>query len=100
MMRRVAAALFVAGMGVAPLATAGQPCAFALRPFAEGSVSCQAGRQFRCVNGTWQEIGTTCADIDPRESGDQVGPGVDAPRVKQPPVEQPAPPRIERSRTP
>ena len=100
MMRRVAAALFVAGMGAASMATAGQPCAFALRPFAEGSVSCQAGRQLRCANGTWQEIGTTCADVDPRESGVQVRPAVDVPGVKQPGVEQPAPPRIERSRAP
>jgi hypothetical protein len=101
MTRWVAAALlFVAGMGVAPMAMAGQPCWFAWRAFAEGSVSCQSGRQFRCVNQTWQEIGTTCADVDPRESGAQVRPGVNAPLVKQPAVEQPAPPRMDRSRMP
>ena len=100
MMRWVGAALLLAGVGIEPMATAGEQCAFALRAFAEGAVSCQAGRQFRCVNGTWREIGTTCADVDPRESGVQVRPGVNVPLVKQPAVEQPAPSRIERPRTP
>jgi hypothetical protein len=100
MMMRWTVLAFVAGMGIAAVAHAGgKPCSFALRSFEDGAVSCQDGRQFRCADGAWQSVGTTCAREDPGNSGTGVHPGVNEPAVKEPSVKepsvkQPAPPRV------
>jgi hypothetical protein len=86
---------FIAGVGLAAAAdAAGKPCSFALRSFSDGAVSCQGGRQFRCADGAWQNVGTACADEDPGDSGTGVRPGVNEPAVKEPSVKQPAVPRV------
>ena len=88
-MMRWRAALVVAVMGIGSgAAAAGKDCAFHLRAFSDGAVSCQGGRQFRCADGAWQSIGTACADADPAGTG-RVGPGVSEPAVKKPSVSQP-----------
>ena len=84
----VTAALGIVG---AP-ALAGPVCSYNWRAYSEGSTSCQSGQQFRCVNGSWQNVGTQCADDDPGDSGSRVQPGVNEPRVKDPSVKQPAAP--------
>jgi hypothetical protein len=89
-------ALFAVALGITRIATAGQQCSFAWRPFSEGAVTCQGGQQFRCVDGTWQGVGITCADADPREAGVQVHPSVNVPAVRQPTVDQPGPPHVDR----
>ena len=91
MMMRWTIALFVMSIGIASVAQAsGNPCLFALRSFSDGAVSCQGGRQFRCANGDWQSIGTTCADADPTDSGVRVRPGVSQPSVNDPTVKVPS----------
>jgi hypothetical protein len=95
MMMRWIAMAFVAGLGIAAVAhAAGKPCSFALRSFGDGAVSCQGGRQFRCADGAWQNVGSTCADEDPGDAGAGVRPGVNEPRVKEPGVKQPGPPSV------
>jgi hypothetical protein len=95
MMMRWTAALFVVAMGFATTAAAaGQQCSFGWRPYSEGSVSCQSGRQFRCVNGAWQDVGTGCADEDPGDSGTRVQPGVNEPTVRDPSLNQPVVPKV------
>jgi hypothetical protein len=63
-----------------------------MQPFAEGTTTCQKGRQFRCVGGGWQDVGTTCADEDPGDFGVKVQPGVNEPKVREPSVRQPGRP--------
>jgi hypothetical protein len=93
---RWATLTFVVGMGVASVAhAAGRPCSLAWRPFGDGSVSCQSGRQFRCVDGSWQPVGTSCAGEEQADSGLGVRPEVEQPAVQQPAVVQPAVPRAE-----
>ena len=103
-MMRWLALMFVAGMGMASGAQAdGKPCSFDWKPFPDGSVSCQDGQQFRCADGAWQSIGTACAREDPTASGSGVRPGVNAPTVKEPTVNdsnQPAVPRVDQPPTP
>jgi hypothetical protein len=40
-------------------------CIYAAVNFSDGAVSCQSGRQFRCSNGTWQDLGMPCAAPPP-----------------------------------
>jgi hypothetical protein len=99
MAMRWIAALFAVIVGSSPMAAAGRQCSFALRPFSEGAVTCQGGHQFRCMDGTWQAIGTTCAEAG-SEAGMEVHPGVNVPVVRQPSVDQPAPPHVDRPDAP
>jgi hypothetical protein len=94
MMRWMAALLLLVPTGVASVAAAGKQCSYAWKPFADGSVSCQGGRQFRCADGAWQDVGTTCADADPADEGVRVRPGVNEPTVKDPSVRQPGTPGV------
>ena len=73
--------------------TMGAPCAYRGQPFAEGDVSCQDGRQFRCAGGKWNAIGTECADTDPGDAGVKVRPGVTEPAVRKPGVREPSSPK-------
>ena len=41
-------------------ATAAGSCAWNSVTFSDGSLSCQAGKQFRCSNGTWNQAGGSC----------------------------------------
>ena len=79
-------------VGAASVATAA-PCAYRGQPFAEGDVSCQDGRQFRCAGGKWDPIGTECADTDPGDAGVKVRPGVTEPAVREPGVREPSSPK-------
>lgn len=82
--------LLIVVMGIAAEAVAaGKDCAFAMRSFSDGSVSCQGGRQFRCADGAWQGIGTACADAAPGGTDVRVSPGVKEPAVRKPSVNQP-----------
>jgi len=92
MTMRWTGALLVMAVAIASEAAAGNPCSYAWRPYKEGAVSCQNGRQFRCADGAWQDIGTTCADEDPGSEGAAVRPGVNVPAVKDPSVRQPGAP--------
>ena len=87
-MMRSRTLLMVVVMGIAAeAAAAGKDCAFDMRAFSDGAVSCQGGRQFRCANGSWQSIGTTCADAGGADV--RVRPGVHEPAVRKPSVNQP-----------
>ena len=77
-MRMSLLALWAVVVGAASVAMAA-PCAYRGQPFAEGDVSCQDGRQFRCAGGKWSPIGTECADTDPGDAGVEVRPGVTEP---------------------
>jgi len=41
-------------------ATAPGSCAWNSVTYSDGSLSCQAGQQFRCSNGTWNQAGGSC----------------------------------------
>lgn len=41
-------------------ATAPGNCSWNSVIYSDGAVSCQAGQQFRCGNGTWNQQGGTC----------------------------------------
>jgi hypothetical protein len=103
-MTRWLAVMVVAGLGIASVAQAdGKPCSYAWKPFADGSVSCQDGQQFRCADGAWQNVGTACADADPGDAGVAVRPAVNEPTVKDPrdpSFNQPAAPRVEQPPAP
>jgi len=58
------------------------------QPFSEGTVSCQHGRQLRCVGGKWEDVGSECADDDPGDAGVEVRPGVGEPAVAEPAVRE------------
>jgi len=59
--------------------------------FSSGSISCENGKQYRCVAGSWQPNGLECADTNADE--DQPGLDVD-PSRSAPGVRQPAPPAV------
>jgi hypothetical protein len=42
-----------------PMAMA-RPCQFGGLSYATGAASCQAGAQYRCEDGAWRSLGTTC----------------------------------------
>lgn len=42
-----------------PVATP-RPCTYGPAAFSHGSMSCQGGYQFRCLDGTWQGLNTLC----------------------------------------
>jgi len=88
-MRKPLVALCAVVVGTASVAAAA-PCSYRLRPFSEGSVSCQSGTQFRCVGGKWESVGTQCADEDPGDGGVTVQPGVNEPKVREPGVRGPS----------
>jgi hypothetical protein len=41
-------------------ATAAGSCSWNSVTYSDGSLSCQAGQQFRCSNGTWNQAGGSC----------------------------------------
>ena len=94
MRTRIFAAMLLLLLGPATGTVLGQgkQCMFANEFFSPGDVSCQAGKQFRCVAGSWQAVGTECSDdaADADEEGLEVDPGVRSPKVKEPPVKEPA----------
>jgi hypothetical protein len=62
-------------------AAADAQCMYGGRFYGPGAMSCQAGAQARCVDGSWKMTGSQCADqaADPPGKEDQPG-------VVQPPV--------------
>lgn len=70
-------------------------CMYAGQFFSPGAVACQSGRQFRCVAGVWQAVGSDCADRDAAVDQPAIldDPGDQAPAVRQPavPGEPPVP---------
>jgi hypothetical protein len=76
-------------LGTASVAAAA-PCSYRMQAFSEGTTSCQSGTQFRCVGGSWQNVGTQCADGDPGDAGVRVDPGVNQPKVREPGVREPS----------
>jgi hypothetical protein len=40
--------------------TAAGSCTWNSVVYSDGSLSCQAGQQFRCSNGTWNQAGGSC----------------------------------------
>ena len=99
-MSRWVAALFVLAVGTGYVHAADKQCAYDMQVFGEGTTTCQKGRQFRCVGGGWKDVGTTCADEDPVDSGVKVEPGVDEPKVREPSVQRPAAPSINPPQVP
>ena len=80
-MTKTTIAILVA-MGLPAVTAAQAPqCMYAERFFSSGSVSCQSGREFRCVEGAWKSVGVECADD---------GAGVKVPGVNEPPVRSPS----------
>jgi hypothetical protein len=88
-MRKPLIALCAIVVGTASVAAAA-PCSYRMQAFSEGAVSCQSGTQFRCVSGSWQNVGTQCADQDPGDAGVKVQPGVNQPTVGGPAVREPS----------
>jgi hypothetical protein len=41
-------------------ATAPGSCSWNSTTYSDGSMSCQAGQQFRCSNGTWNQAAGSC----------------------------------------
>ena len=83
-------AVAVASMVGTASVAAGAVCSYRMQAFSEGTTSCQNGRQFRCSGGTWQDVGTNCADEDPGDAGVKVQPGVNQPSVREPSVREPS----------
>jgi hypothetical protein len=42
------------------VASAGRSCAYAGTEYTQGTMSCQAGYQYRCNNGTWDSVNVAC----------------------------------------
>ena len=76
-------------LGTASVVT-GAVCSYRMQAFAEGTTSCQSGRQYRCSGGKWEDVGTNCADEDPGDGGVNVQPGVNQPTVREPGVREPS----------
>ena len=53
------------------------------------SMSCQAGAEAQCVNGSWKLTGSECAGQAADPSDEEAEPGVVGPRVGEPQVVQP-----------
>jgi hypothetical protein len=55
-----------------PIAAA-RPCTFGSLSYLTGAASCQAGAQYRCEDGTWRSLGTTCpigdSPVQPAQDG-------------------------------
>jgi hypothetical protein len=44
-----------------PAATAGPACSLGVTAYSNGTLSCQAGSQYQCINGVWQRLeGSSC----------------------------------------
>jgi hypothetical protein len=72
----------------------GGQCMYGGQVFASGAVSCQEGKQQKCVAGSWRPNGLDCA-VAPADSDEpllRVDPGRGAPAVREPNVGQPAAP--------
>jgi hypothetical protein len=72
----------------------GDQCMYGGQVFTSGTVSCQDGKQQKCVAGTWQPNGLDCA-VAPADSDEpllRVDPSRGAPAVREPNVGQPAAP--------
>ena len=52
-------------MLVTDLCFAISDCIYSGVNFSDGSVSCQAGHQFRCSDGTWLDLNVTCTAAPP-----------------------------------
>ena len=101
-MRRVLAPMLLTlAFGATGALGQGDQCMYAEQFFPPGSISCQNGKQYRCVAGSWQPKGLECADTkaDDDQEGLELDPGAAAPKVRQPGlrdrgVTQPAPPTV------
>src|SRR5206468_4293864 len=91
--------LLVLVLGARQAPGQGSQCMYASQYFNSGSISCQNGKQYRCVAGSWQANGLGCSDtkadadqpalnVDPSRGA----PGVRQPGVGDPGVRQPAQP--------
>ena len=69
-------------------------CMYAQQSFSPGEVSCQGGRQYRCVARAWQPTGLDCADTYGDEEGLHVNPSRQSPKVREPGVAQPPSPAV------
>ena len=56
-------------------------CMYGGQFYGPGAMSCQAGAQARCVDGSWKMTGSECADQKADPSGKEAQPGVVQPRV-------------------
>lgn len=85
-MRVLTATAMMVALWARGAAGQGSKCMYANEFFTPGSVSCQNGRQYRCVAGSWQPNGLECADTkaDADEAGVDVDPSRRAPKVRQP----------------
>lgn len=86
-MRTLIVALGLGILLVGRTAGADDGCPWNGTLYGEGSMSCQAGAQARCVDGRWKRTGSQCADDAGDPSGEENEPGVGEPAVVQPPVE-------------
>ena len=74
---------------VARIAVADVRCMYGGQFYGPGSMSCQAGAEAQCVNGSWKLTGSECAGQAADPSDEEAEPGVVAPRVGEPQVVQP-----------
>jgi hypothetical protein len=100
-MRVAIAMLLVLALGARKTSAQGDQCTYADQYFASGSTSCQDGRQYRCVAGSWKPNGLECSDAaaDADQPALRVDPSRAAPTVRQPGVRdpgvrQPQPPAV------
>jgi hypothetical protein len=95
-MRILATMLMMCGLVAGPARGEDTRCMYAQEFFSAGAVSCQAGMQFRCVEGTWKATGLDCADTraDDAEPDTLVDPRRTAPPVREPSVQQPGQPTV------
>jgi|RhiMetdeSRZDD1v2_1073273.scaffolds.fasta_scaffold3466992_1 hypothetical protein len=90
-MRVIAATLLVLVLGARSAPGQGSQCMYSNQYFSSGSISCQNGKQHRCVAGAWQPSGLDCADS--KADADQPGLDVD-PSRGAPGIRQPVPPAV------
>ena len=91
MKRVLAPILLMLALGATGALGQGDQCMYADQFFPAGSVSCQNGKQYRCVAGSWQAKGLECADTkaDHDQEGLEIDPGRAAPEVRQPGLRDP-----------
>ena len=98
-MRVLTGTLLVLAIGATEARAQGSQCTYANQYFNSGSISCQNGKEYRCVVGRWEANGLDCSDtkadaaqpelnVDPSRGA----PGVRQPGVRDPGVRQPAAP--------
>jgi hypothetical protein len=56
-------------------------CMYGGQFYGPGAMSCQAGAQAQCVDGSWKMTGSRCADQAADPPGKEAQPGVVQPKV-------------------